>query len=269
MAQPQSEVTSRWQWEALVPAWDLEAAVRMLQQQLGPTLPGAHILTLNLDIWRQLVYRPKGNAALLQSSYTRIFADGAPILWFLKIIGHSGAHRVTGADLLPRLTRATLTAGFRVHLSGGPAGVAAQVASSYQHLATESHQITHSAFNVSVTSEQDALRAADSIASARPDLVFLAYGFPKQDLIAIKLRESVPNCLVIGCGAALAFNHGTVKRAPSWVQQSHLEWLYRLAQEPRRLLSRYLVHDLPALPFLMRDATLMRYKRPGTKYGSS
>jgi N-acetylglucosaminyldiphosphoundecaprenol N-acetyl-beta-D-mannosaminyltransferase len=74
-------------------------------------------------------------------------------------------------------------------------------------------------------------------------VVLLALGAPKQELWAHEHREALAPAVLIGVGATLDFLAGEVRRAPPWVSEAGLEWLYRLAQEPRRMAGRYLVRD--------------------------
>jgi N-acetylglucosaminyldiphosphoundecaprenol N-acetyl-beta-D-mannosaminyltransferase len=77
------------------------------------------------------------------------------------------------------------------------------------------------------------------IAAAKPDIVWIGMGTPKQDFAAARLAERLPG-VYIGVGAAFDFVAGSVREAPKWVQNSGFEWAYRLCSEPRRLWRRYL-----------------------------
>jgi N-acetylglucosaminyldiphosphoundecaprenol N-acetyl-beta-D-mannosaminyltransferase len=83
----------------------------------------------------------------------------------------------------------------------------------------------------------------DKIRRAPADLVLVAFGAPKQELFIDAARAEVPGAVFAGIGASLDFLAGAVRRAPRWMSRCGLEWLYRLAQEPRRLWRRYLVRD--------------------------
>jgi len=92
------------------------------------------------------------------------------------------------------------------------------------------------------------------VREARPDFLFVALGAPQQDVWIRNNRErlDVPVCMGIGC--VLDLLAGVVSRAPDWMQDSGLEWLFRLAQEPARLWRRYIVDDMPVLVWLVRQA---------------
>ena len=85
----------------------------------------------------------------------------------------------------------------------------------------------------------------ERVVAARPDMVFVGLGFPKQEIVIERLRPQLPNAWFVGCGAAVNFVAGDVERAPRWMQRTGLEWAHRLGVEPRRLAGRYLRHDAP------------------------
>jgi N-acetylglucosaminyldiphosphoundecaprenol N-acetyl-beta-D-mannosaminyltransferase len=78
---------------------------------------------------------------------------------------------------------------------------------------------------------------------AKPDLVVMALGCPKQELLMHRWKHELAPAVAIGAGATLDFIAGNVARSPAWMSRAGLEWLYRLAHEPRRLAYRYLVRD--------------------------
>ncbi|MGB5810082.1 MAG: WecB/TagA/CpsF family glycosyltransferase, partial [Polyangiales bacterium] len=81
------------------------------------------------------------------------------------------------------------------------------------------------------------------VCDAKPDLVIMALGCPKQELLMHTWSEALAPAVAIGSGAALDFIAGNVSRSPTWMSDAGLEWLYRLAREPTRLAHRYLVRD--------------------------
>jgi N-acetylglucosaminyldiphosphoundecaprenol N-acetyl-beta-D-mannosaminyltransferase len=86
-----------------------------------------------------------------------------------------------------------------------------------------------------------------SLLAARPDIVFVGLGFPKQERLTLRLRPLLPDAWFVSCGIGLSFASGDVARAPQWAQHTGLEWMHRLLQEPRRLARRYLVDGVPFL----------------------
>jgi len=88
-------------------------------------------------------------------------------------------------------------------------------------------------------------RVAVALRNARPDIVYVALGFPKQEMLIRSLRGEMPSVWFLGVGISLSFVAGRVRRAPTWMRKAGLEWLHRLIQEPRRLSRRYLIDGLP------------------------
>jgi N-acetylglucosaminyldiphosphoundecaprenol N-acetyl-beta-D-mannosaminyltransferase len=84
---------------------------------------------------------------------------------------------------------------------------------------------------------------AEQINNARPDVVWVGIGVPKQEKWMAKMRDRLEAPVLAAVGAAFDFHAGRVSQAPAWMQERGLEWTYRIAQEPRRLLPRYLIHN--------------------------
>ena len=103
---------------------------------------------------------------------------------------------------------------------------------------------------------RDAEKNAEAIArvrEAKPDLLFVALGSPKQEIWISDNLEELGVPVVMGVGAAIDFMSGKLKRAPSWAQNWGMEWMWRLVHEPRRLWRRYLVEDMIFLRILIRQ----------------
>jgi N-acetylglucosaminyldiphosphoundecaprenol N-acetyl-beta-D-mannosaminyltransferase len=79
----------------------------------------------------------------------------------------------------------------------------------------------------------------------RPDIVYIGLGFPKQERLAVRLLDVLPQTWFLGIGISLSFISGDQKRAPRWMQVAGVEWLHRLANEPGRLSRRYLLEGIP------------------------
>jgi N-acetylglucosaminyldiphosphoundecaprenol N-acetyl-beta-D-mannosaminyltransferase len=104
--------------------------------------------------------------------------------------------------------------------------------------------------------QYQAVRGA--IVEAKPDLVYVGLGFPKQERVIDALRPDLPFTWFLGCGAAVNFVAGDTSRAPRWMQAGGLEWAWRLACEPRRLAGRYLCRDAPYALRLLASAVFAR-----------
>lgn len=168
-------------------------------------------------------------------------ADGMPLVWMARLRGWRDARRVYGPDLMLRLAAAALRDRWRIYLYGGGPGVAEDLAHSLRERSPGLEVVGHHAPPYrDLTAEED---EADCrrINAARPDIVWVALGGPKQDRWAVTHRSRLDASIVHGVGAAFDFLTGRVSQAPLWMRSSGLEWAYRLAQEPKRLWRRYLV----------------------------
>ncbi|MFF3665091.1 WecB/TagA/CpsF family glycosyltransferase [Microtetraspora malaysiensis] len=221
---------------------------------------GGHVLTPNVDICRLAARDPELRALVGRADLA--VADGMPLVWASRLLGTPLPERVTGADLIWALSEAAARHGVPVYLLGGPPGAAEGAAVALRarcpRLVVAGTQAPPYGFESApggVAAIRDALRAA------APGLVFVGLGFPKQDRLIEVLRADLPGAWFVGCGSAVAFAAGAVRRAPEWMRGAGLEWLFRLLSEPGRLARRYLVHDVPFALRLLAGCALRRAVR--------
>jgi len=218
---------------------------------------GGTIVTPNVDILRLARRDPEARGHVETASY--VVADGAPLVWASRLAGVALPERVPGSNLIWSLSAALAARTGSVYLLGGPPGVAARagevLARRYPGLVVAGTASPSYGF-ADDPAELAAVSAA--VVAARPDLVYVGLGFPKQERLIARLVPELPRCWFVGCGAAIGFVAGTQRRAPAWMQRTGLEWLHRLAAEPSRLVRRYLVHDLPFAARLLTAAAAHR-----------
>ncbi|MFC4058456.1 WecB/TagA/CpsF family glycosyltransferase [Planomonospora corallina] len=218
---------------------------------------GGHIVTPNVDISRA-VARDDTLRRLVESA-DLVVADGMPLVWAARLLGTPVPGRITGADLIWSLSEAAAFYRYPIYLLGGPPGAAEQAAvrlvDRYPGLTVAGVDAPPYGFE---DSADEYGRVREAVMAAGPRLVFVGLGFPKQDRLIAELREDMPGTWFVGCGSAISFAAGAVRRAPEWMQRSGLEWLFRLLCEPGRLARRYLADDLP---FALRMLSLSLLKR--------
>jgi N-acetylglucosaminyldiphosphoundecaprenol N-acetyl-beta-D-mannosaminyltransferase len=169
--------------------------------------------------------------------------DGVPLVWTGRALGHSDVRRVYGPDLTLLLCAAAAEKGWPCYFYGGPPGVAERVAAV---LASRFAGLRVAGASAPPFRPLDAAEEAAErhrINEAHPAIVFVGLGCPKQERWMAAQRLHLEADVLIGVGAAFDFHAGTVRQAPRWMMSSGLEWLFRLAQEPRRLWYRYLVYN--------------------------
>jgi N-acetylglucosaminyldiphosphoundecaprenol N-acetyl-beta-D-mannosaminyltransferase len=183
--------------------------------------------------------------ALLREAYERAFlvvADGVPLLWAATLLGMHLPGRVNGTDLFEALCARAASEGLRVFLLGGREGAAAAAAARLT--------ARHPSLNVCGVhcppmhfekNATESSRVLASISDARPHLLFVGLGAPKQEYWMHRNCEQLGVPVSLGIGVSFEFVGGILPRAPHWMQRTGLEWLYRLVAEPGRLWKRYLV----------------------------
>ncbi|MFB4279227.1 WecB/TagA/CpsF family glycosyltransferase [Nonomuraea sp. MTCD27] len=221
---------------------------------------GGRIVTPNVDICRAVATDPALEELVCTADL--VVPDGMPLVWAARLLGTPVPQRVTGADLIWSLSELAARHGWPVYLLGGPPGVARRAAGrlASRHPRLAICGVHAPPYHFDATPE-GAARVRRMVVAARPRLVFVGLGFPRQDRLIADLREELPDAWFVGCGAAIAFAAGTVARAPRWMRRAGLEWVFRLAAEPGRLTRRYLVDDLPFAVRLLAGCLATRISR--------
>jgi N-acetylglucosaminyldiphosphoundecaprenol N-acetyl-beta-D-mannosaminyltransferase len=180
--------------------------------------------------------------ALLGSSLT--VPDGMPVVWAANALGGELDDRVYGPELMLRYSERCAERGHRVFLYGGRDQGSLQQLALNLRLKYPGIKIVGGyspPFRPLTAEEDDAI--ARQIDAARPDVVWVGIGVPKQEKWMARMRDRIEAPVMAAVGAAFDFHAGRVSMAPQWMQDRGLEWTYRITQEPRRLLPRYLIHN--------------------------
>lgn len=185
-----------------------------------------------------------------------VTADGMPVVWTQKILGHRQAQRVYGPDLTLSLCKASEAKGIKVGFYGGSEDAIESMCQRLTRLYPNlqiSYRYSPPFRELNETEEEKII--SDIIASDC-QLLFIGLGTPKQDLWMARHKQRLP-MVQVGVGAAFDFISGTKKQAPAWLQRIGLEWLFRLCSEPRRLWARYAWHN-PRFVLLITSQILKR-----------
>jgi N-acetylglucosaminyldiphosphoundecaprenol N-acetyl-beta-D-mannosaminyltransferase len=181
-----------------------------------------------------------------------IAPDGMPLVWVAKLAGIKGMSRVAGPDVLPAVCERGLAQGWRHYFFGSAPGVAQTIA---KELAKAFPGIIIAGMQSppfrDLTEEENEL-ACTAIREARPHFVWVGLGTPKQEIWMDEHWHKCGGAILLGVGAAFDIFARNTPRAPKWMQESGLEWLFRLIQEPKRLWRRYLV----SVPTFICSATV-------------
>ncbi len=205
---------------------------------------GGWLITANLDFLRRFC-RDERMQVLYSEADLRV-ADGMPLVWAAYLRGTPVPERIAGSSLIRPLAKRAAAESRRIYFLGGEGRTAEAAART---LSEEYPGLVVAGFSSPwlPTEPDDAAvePSRQALTEARPDIVLVALGSPKQEWLISKLRRSLPACWFIGVGMSFSFTTGQRARAPRWMQRTGLEWVHRLASEPRRLGKRYLWHDAP------------------------
>ncbi len=205
--------------------------------QAGRATGKSHqVVTINADFVKNAIHDPEVRYLLQDADLAS--ADGMPLVWGARLLNVPLKGRVTGADLVPLLAERAAQKGYSIYFLGAAPGVAAAAAGILQQ-----RYPSLKVAGVYSPPVQPVLEMTDdvlqSIREARPDILLVAFGNPKQEKWIGMYKRQLRVPVMMGVGGTLDFIAGLTRRAPAWMQRSGLEWLYRLVQEPGRLWRRY------------------------------
>jgi N-acetylglucosaminyldiphosphoundecaprenol N-acetyl-beta-D-mannosaminyltransferase len=222
---------------------DHPTLVRVFQEGIRDR-NGGWIVTPNLDILRQFTTSTESRELILEASHR--VADGQPIVWASRLVGSPVPERVPGSDLVLSLPDAAAQAGLPVFVLGGNPGVAAAAAARLEARCPSLEPVGSYCPPFGFEDDPAELeRIKEAVQGARPVLVLIGLGFPKQERLIRLLRSEMPETWFVGVGVSLSFLAGDQPRAPVLLQRVGLEWMHRLLHEPRRLFQRYVMRGLP------------------------
>jgi N-acetylglucosaminyldiphosphoundecaprenol N-acetyl-beta-D-mannosaminyltransferase len=200
---------------------------------------GTHqVCTTNVDIWLNALADTHLHRIVAGSSL--VLADGMPLVWTSKLLGCPLPERVTGVDLLPRLAELSSRKGYGIFLLGAGPGVAMRLARLLERKFPGVRIVGTCAPAEENLSRMDHSEILNQIHEARPDILLVAFGNPKQEKWIWMHRKRLGVPVAIGVGGSFDILVGDQRRAPRWVQRCGMEWAMRFVQEPARLGPRYL-----------------------------
>ncbi|WP_320040572.1 WecB/TagA/CpsF family glycosyltransferase [uncultured Desulfobacter sp.] len=181
----------------------------------------------------------------IYQSASLILCDGMPLIWASKVLGTPIIERVAGSDILPSLCYCASKKKYKIFLLGGPekAGQKAKenIEKKYPGIQIVGTYSPPFGFENDININK---LIVNKIKEAEPDILFVGLGAPKQEKWIYRFKDCYNVPVSIGVGVSIEFMAGMVKRAPVFMQQMGLEWLWRLIMEPHKLWKRYLIDDI-------------------------
>ena len=171
-----------------------------------------------------------------------VTADGMPLVWMLKALGAGHASRVYGPDLTPMLLEAAAQQGIPVGFYGGTNAVLSSLVDQVERRFPTLRVAYREAPPFRPLTPEETERTIAAIRASGARILFVGLGSPKQDVWMHQVSSRIP-AVLLGVGAAFDFLAGAKSQAPRWMMCAGMEWIFRLASEPRRLWRRYLRHN--------------------------
>lgn len=227
----------------------LDDTVSYLDEHLE-NLRGEYICVSNVHTtvmaYRDESYRTVQNGSALN------LPDGKPLSILQRQYGYEKAGRVPGPDLMPRIFELSLKRGYKHYFYGSKPETLDRLTKRLTTLYPGLQIVGKCSPPFRPLTEDEDRQIVDDMNAAQPDFIWVGLGAPKQERWMYEHRGRVPG-VMLGVGAGFDFHAGTVKRAPKWMQELCIEWLWRMMQDPVRLLPRYLDTNTSFFHYLAKE----------------
>ena len=181
--------------------------------------------------------------------------DSTPLIAFGRLVGRGTRrkHRSTYLDWREHFWSLADRKGWRVMFIGGAEGVAELAAGRLRKRHSRAELAVHSGYFDATPGSDDNRALVDRITEFSPQVLLVGMGMPRQEIWIADHLDALPDCVVLNVGAAFDYEAGVQKAAPRWMGKAGLEWLYRLAVDPRRLFHRYCLEPWHLIGPIMDD----------------
>ena len=211
----------------------------------------SYIVAINVDVVMKMEKDPYLKKITDEADLTLV--DGKPLVWIAKWHKHPVKAKISGSDLVPELCRVAAEKGYRIYIIGGKEGIAEKAKQNLEKNLPGIRVVGTYAPAFGFERDEAELEKINTIISkAGPDIVIACFGCPKQEKWIYENYQKYTGTVSVCAGATVDFLAGNVNRAPSWMSDHGLEWLYRFAQEPKRLFRRYFVDDVQILKLVWK-----------------
>lgn len=180
-----------------------------------------------------------------------INADGKAIVWAANLLGHKLPERVSGIDLMEQLVLRSFEKGYKCFFFGATEEVVTKLVNIYKMQYSED---MIAGYRNGYFKKEDEDKIALQIAESGANILFVAITSPKKEIFLNTYKNKLTNVnFIMGVGGSFDVIAGKVKRAPLWMQNSGLEWFYRVVQEPKRMWKRYLVGNTKFIYLIIKE----------------
>ncbi|MDO8539729.1 MAG: WecB/TagA/CpsF family glycosyltransferase [Opitutaceae bacterium] len=225
----------------------IASAVERIEAMIESGQPN-YVVTPNVDFLVRSKRDPALHQILVHADL--VLCDGKPLVWASQWLGNALPGRVAGSDLAPVLFQRAAERGWKIFLLGGAPGVGAEAARRIAAAHPSLPAVAHYSPPLRPLAEMNHDEIIGQLRAAKPDIVLVCFGCPKQEKWIFRNYRTVGAPVMIGAGGTVDFLAGRLRRAPMWMRRTGTESMFRLWQEPRRLFKRYaddLFRFVPAL----------------------
>ena len=224
---------------------------------LVETKTKSYIVAVNVDVVMKMEKDDYLRKITNEADLTLV--DGKPLIWFAKWHKCPVKAKISGSDLVPELCRVAAEKGYRVFIIGGAEGVADKAKENLERNLVGIQIVGTYAPPFGFEKDKDEIQRINAIISdSHPDLLIVCFGCPKQEKWIYENYQFYKGTVSICAGATVDFLAGNVDRAPVWMSEHGLEWLFRFLQEPKRLFKRYFVDDIKILGLVWKYRRMNR-----------
>lgn len=211
----------------------------------------AYVVTPNID--HIVIIEDDKEFSEIYRNADLVVTDGKPLIWISKHIGVPIKEKISGSDLFPKICELAAKQKYSIFIMGAQEGIADKAAKNLKAKYPGVRFVgTYSPPFGFEKSEEELKKMKNLVLSSKPDILAVSLGSPKGEKFIYNhlLEYNVP--LSISIGATIDFEAGNVKRAPKWMSDSGLEWLFRIIQDPKRMMKRYWNDIIKIVPIIKK-----------------
>ena len=235
---------------------DLEASLDLIDQFIADGTPHYNVA---INAAKVVKFHHDATLRTAIEKAHLLTADGKPVVWASRLLGHPLPGRVNGTDLMEALLDRAASRGHSVYFFGAKQEIVETCVAKTRKLYPT---LRIAGYRNGYFSQEDESAIVADIAASRPDILFLGFGTPRKEYFMNTHYRALQVPFVMGVGGTFDVLAGLTKRAPRWMQNSGLEWFFRFTQEPRRMWKRYLIGNSQFIALVAKEYILRGRRRP-------
>lgn len=211
----------------------------------------SYIVPINVDVVMQIENDPKLKEIVDKADL--VLVDGQPLVWIARWHKKPVKAKISGSDLIPELCKVAAKRGYSIFIIGGADGVAEIAKTNLEKQFIGIQIVGTYAPPFGFEKDDNELEKINlMINQKKPDILIACLGCPKQEKWIYDNYQKYNANVSICAGATVDFLAGNVKRAPKWMSNHGLEWLFRVTQDPKRLIKRYFIDDVKIISLICK-----------------